>query len=466
MIKRAERYLVDGMPTDTMLRSVLQEHAGNIPRLTMLRDYYRGKSAITKRERAKGLPNNRIAHPYARYIVSVATGYLIGQPVAYTSDEHEDALQPITDAFDKCSIKSIDTENARHAAVYGRGVEYIHVSENESGQILPCSVALSPEQAFVVYDDDYHNKPLFGIYYTPETNEDGSQDGWRIWIMGKEIVRECKMPDLGGSAIEIVNETTHYFGDVPMVEYWNDEDERGDFEWIIPMIDAYDKLESDRVNDKEQFVDKLLVLTGCVLETDKDGREPWQQLREDKALCLPDSTASAQYLQGSMVESDIEVLRNALQADIHKMALVPDLSDKDFAGNSSGVAMKYKLWGLEQLTSIKEQWFIEGLKTRLRLFANFCAVQGHPKLDVDTVRITMKRAMPENLIENAQLVQYADAAGASSTEEKVRMLHAYDGWTDEMVNAELEKITADTAREQMSGMLMSAAVAGAENEAE
>lgn len=452
MIKRAARYLVNGMPSDTMLRSVLQEHMQNLPRLNMLGKYYRGESDITGRERAKGLPNNKIAHPFARYIVSVATGYLIGQPVSYSADSQDAALQPITDAFDKCFIASVDAENARHASIYGRAVEYVHASEMAE-QVLPCSVSLPPEQAFVVYDDDYHNMPLFGVYYTPETTEDGSQDGWRVWIMGANSVRECRMPDLGGTAVQIVNETAHYFGDVPMVEYWNDEDERGDFEWVISLIDAYDKLESDRVNDKEQFVDKLLVLTGCVLETDKDGREPWQQLREDKALCLPDNTASAQYLQGALTESDVEVLRSALQADIHKMAMVPDLSDKDFAYNASGVAMKYKLWGLEQMTSVKEQWFIEGLKTRLRLFANFSAVKGHPRLDVDTVRISMQRAMPENMLENAQLVQYADAAGAASTEEKVRMLHVYDAWSDDMVTAEVEKIAGDKKAPEIDGLL-------------
>ena len=54
MIKRADRYLVNGMPSDTMLRSVLQEHMQNLPRLNRLGNYYRGESDITGRERAKG----------------------------------------------------------------------------------------------------------------------------------------------------------------------------------------------------------------------------------------------------------------------------------------------------------------------------------------------------------------------------------------------------------------------------
>jgi SPP1 family phage portal protein len=463
MITRAKRYLDEaGMPSPAMLRSVLAEHLAEAPRLGKLAGYYRGDSEITRRVRQKGLPNNRIAHPYARYIVSVATGYLIGQPVNYSVDGGEDALQPVTDAYSKCSISSIDAENARHASIYGRGVEYVHVSENDEGQVLPCVAALSPEQAFVVYDDDYHNTPLFGVYYAKNTTEEGDQDGWRVYLMGDRSVRECHMTDLSASAVTVVGETPHYFGGVPMIEYWNDEDERGDFEWVLPLIDAYDKLQSDRVNDKEQFVDALLLLTGCTIEDDERGRPPWQQLREDKALSLPDIDAKAEYLSKQLSESDVEVLRTALVADIHKMSMIPDLSDREFASNASGVAMKYKLWGLEQMTNVKQQWFIEGLKTRLKLFANFCKVQGRPALNVDDVKITMTRAMPANLVENAQMAQYAEAAGAASTETKVRMLHAADGWTDEMVRDEVDKIKGDEPTQSIDSILSGTASPGDE----
>lgn len=44
---------------------------------------------------------------------------------------------------------------------------------------------------------------------------------------------------------------------------------------MLPLIDAYDLLQSDRVNDKQQFADALLVLTGVMGLTapeDGDGR--------------------------------------------------------------------------------------------------------------------------------------------------------------------------------------------------
>ena len=435
------------MPMSKMLQSVLREHLAALPRLQQLGNYYRARNAISTRMRSAGLPNNRIAHPFARYIVSVTTGYLIGQPVTYSADGFEPALAPITDAYRRCSISSVDIENARHAAIYGRGIEYVHTAMNEStGAIAPQACAISPEQAFVVYDDTHESKPLFGVYFTRNTREDGMPDGYHIWVMGRSTIVELLASDLSAGNFDVVKESQHYFGGVPLVEYWNDEDELGDFEWVISLIDAYDLLQSDRVNDKEQFVDKLLLLYGCQIDIDDRGRKPWQQLREDKALCLPDNDSRAEYLQGQMQEADVEVLRTALENDIHKLSLVPNMSDQNFASNSSGVAMRYKLLGLDQLINVKQQWFLEGLRTRLRLFANFSAVQGNPALDPADVKITLTRAMPANMLELAEIVRTADSAGAASTEAKVRLLHSADDWTEEQIMAEVARIENETNR--------------------
>lgn len=439
MIQRSAKDLADGMPSAAMLRSVLKEHFTNCERLARLRDAYHGQSAIGGRMRSAGLPNNRIAHPFARYIVAVTSGYLIGKPAAYSMDGENATLNAVLDAFFRCSVSAVDAENARNAAIYGRGVEYVHAD----GGGMPHVAALSPMDAFVVYEDSYDVRPLFGVYCIPRRKEDGSADGWRLWVMNDWQLVEYYAVDLRGGAFEEVGVSPHYFGGVPMVEYWNDEDERGDFEWVLPLIDAYDALQSDRVNDKEQFVNALLVLTGCTLETDERGREPWRQLREDKALCLPDSQAKVEYLARQMSEADVEVLRRALAEDIHKLSMVPDLSDESFAANASGVAMRFKLWGLEQLVNMKQRWFIEGLRQRLGLYARFLELRGYPALDVAGVKIALTRAMPANLLEQAQIAQLAASAGAASTETRVRFLHDADEWSEDAVREEAERIRCE-----------------------
>ncbi len=443
MIQRSRGYLEpDGLPSQKMLQSALKEHLGQLPRLEKLRKYYEGDNDILQRRRASGLPNNRIAHPFGRYIAAVTAGYLIGQPAAYTVGDGapSETLDAIVDLYARSSMDSVDMENAHNAAVYGRGIEYVHVDADAS----PHATALSPADAFVVYEDTYDMSPLFGVYIAPKLKETGGADGFRVWVMTDRLIAEYYARDMTVAEFSEVKRESHYFGGVPLVEYWNDEDERGDFEWVIPLIDAYDKLESDRVNDKEQYVDKLIVMTGCVLEKDDQGRTPGQQLREDKLLALPDSDASVEYLSSALDEANVEVQRQALEADIHKLSMVPDLTDREFAANASGVAMRYKLWGLDQLIRIKERWFIEGLRGRLRLYAGFMAVKGFPAMDVSGVNITLSRSMPANTLEQAQIAQYAKAADAASVRERVAILHRGEGWTDDQIDADAERIRVES----------------------
>ena len=443
MIIRPRELLADGMPDARMLRSVLQEHLTIAKRLHRLRAYYDGDAPILERKRTAGLPNNRLAHPIARYIANITSGYLVGHPVGYAAPEANKTLEAIQAAFKRMSISAIDSENARNAAIYGKGVEYIFMVEGAGGKAEPMISALSPEQAFVVYDDTHRCAPLFGVYYTPRRNADGDFIGYNLWVMNDRVIRHATANDGGFAHISAdEDDVEHYFGGVPLVEYWNSDNEKGDYEGVLTLIDAYDLLQSDRMNDKQQFVDALLVLTGCTLDVDDKGRSPGQQLREDKALSLPDADARAEYLTNTLHEADIDILRKALCDDIHKYAMVPNLADDQFAGNSSGVALKYKLMGLEYLTAMKEQWFREGLRARLKLIAHVMGVAGEAALDVSEVEISMPRSMPSNLQEVAQIAQMASAAGAASTDTLVKLMH--DDWGQEAVDAEAARIKLES----------------------
>ena len=399
MIIRPRCDFPGGIPDASLLESCLKEHLCGVDRLNRLRAYYDGRHPIENRRKSPGQPNNRIAHGFPRYIATMAAGYLIGNPVSYESEQQENALNVLMREYTAGAVDSVDAELARDAAIYGKGVELIYADENAR----PRTTAVDPRDAFVVYDDSVENRPLLGMYMMPWRTPDGRLMGCFVYVYTRDSIITYRMkallqPDMKRPA----SVQPHYFGCVPLIEYWNDEDERGDFEGVISLIDAYDLLQSDRMNDKQQFVDALLVLYGCSLETDASGRSPGRQLREDKVLSLPDCDAHAEWLCKQLNEADTEVLRGAVKSDIHKMSMVPDLTDEHFAGNSSGVAMRYKLLGLEQLTRIKERWFREALRQRLRAYAAFLACRGEAILDPESVRMVFTRALPVNELETAQ----------------------------------------------------------------
>ena len=192
----------------------------------------------------------------------------------------------------------------------------------------------------------------------------------------------------------------HHFGGIQIIEYLNNKEGIGDFEQQIPLIDAYNTLMSDRVTDKEQFIDAILVLYGAIMGDDEEETtEAQKELREKKLLELP-ADAKAEYLTRAMDENGAEVLRKALKEDIYNFSHVPNLTDENFAGNASGVAMEYKLLGLEMITKVKERYYRHGLQKRIILFCNFLNMQQMAQ-DASSVIPTFSRTLPKNLAELA-----------------------------------------------------------------
>jgi len=417
MITRDRGILESGL-TGRLLQGCLNEHLAEVREMDKLREAYL-LQAPSRRPRGEGLPDHQIRHAYPRYIVTMAASYLAGAAVSYQGE----GAEPLSQALAACNAAGVDLELARQCSLYGKGVEVIYADE----AARPCTAVLDPRCAFVVYSTDACNLPLFGVHYHPLQDEDGVPAGYeaQVYTARERFVyrgRDLSTLMLSGPKGSAV----HYFGHVPLIEYWNNGEERGDVADVLPLIEAYDALQSCRLNDQEQLSDALLIVYGARLETDERGRTPAQQLRQDKLLYLPDREAGAQYLvkQGSQ---GAEEMRSALERDIHKFSLIPDLSDEQFSGNVSGVAMKYKLLGLEQLAKGKERWFREGLRERLRCFAHFLSVKGLKVPDADEIRLIFTRSLPENALEAAQMVKTLE--GMAPTPLLLSQLPFLDGQT-------------------------------------
>ena len=203
----------------------------------------------------------------------------------------------------------------------------------------------------------------------------------------------------------------HFLGEIPIVEYLNNKLAIVDFERQIPLIDAYNALMSDRITDKEQFIDAILAIYGTLLsdedeedteEEDQNIKKAKDRLKKYKIMELPD-TAKAEYLTRTFDESGVEILKKAIEQDIHKFSHIPCMSDESFGGNVSGVAMEFKLLGMENITKIKTRYYKKGLRKRLRLFCNYLGLHGK-NVDPKGITMTFTRALPKNLLEISQIV--------------------------------------------------------------
>ena len=337
----------------------------------------------------KSKPNNKIANAYASYITDTLVGYFIGEPISYTSND-DVLLQDLSMIFEYNDEADENAELAKNASIYGVAYEMLYLSEEDK---MIRFKALNPKEIIPIFDKTVEQNLMAVIRYYDDYDVVDDKTYTLVEVIDNTMVRRYKMDN----SFLLLEEYPHYFGMVPVAIYKNNEEERGDFEAVISLIDAYDKMESDTLNDFEYFVDAYLALYGFTAEP-----EDVAQMKEKRILLMDEGT-SAEWLIKQTSDTYVENMKNRLDADIHKFAKCPNMADKEFASNASGVAIKFKLLGTENLVSIKERKFKRGLQQRLELMSMINSVL-REGFDWRGIDIIFTRNVPSNDTDIANMV--------------------------------------------------------------
>ncbi len=379
--------------TNELILKIVKKHKEEeLPRLLKLAKYYDAKNIVilSRPQVEQQRPNNKIANPYASYITDTLTGYFLGKPITYNCDQA--ILDKLNAIFDYTDEADNNVELAKEASIFGVAYELVYC--DEEGQIKLAN--LQTPECIPVYDTTIDKKLLYFIRYYE--NYDFVKDVKYITIeviddKGTTVFKTDEIM----SNLQLVDQYEHLFGMVPVAVYQNNEDEVGDFEKVITLIDAYDKMESDTLNDQEYFTDAYLALYGYNADS-----EDVEKMRKDKVL-LMDQGTKAEWLIKTGNDRSSENLKDRLDNDIHKFAKCPNMSDENFASNASGIAIKFKTLGTENIVSIKERKFKKGIQQRLKLINQIDnLLEGEAKWG--DIEIVFTRNLPANETELATMV--------------------------------------------------------------
>ena len=334
-------------------------------------------------------PNNKIANAYASYITDTLVGYFIGEPITYTANDNV-LIQDLNMILEYNDEADENAELAKNASIYGVAYEMLYLSEEDK---MIRFKSLNPKEVIPIFDKTVEQNLLAVMRYYEDYDYVEDNTYTIVEVIDSKTVRRYKL-DTGLSLLE---EYPHYFSMVPVAIFKNNEDETGDFEQVISLIDAYDKMESDSLNDFEYFVDAYLALYGFTADA-----EDIAQMKENRVLLMDEGT-SAEWLIKQTSDAYVENMKNRLDKDIHKFAKCPNMSDEEFASNASGIAIKFKLLGTENLVSIKERKFKRGLQQRLELMSMINSVL-REGFDWRAIDIVFTRNIPSNDTDIANMV--------------------------------------------------------------
>ena len=379
------------------IQTIVESHYYDREYKLKLKRYYEGRHDILKKlGRKNNAANNRLVSNFCAYISNMSAGFFLGTPISYkTTTDRESELAALLEIFKYNDESAHNLTLAEEASITGESYEVLYIDSD--AQIRFTSVPA--EEVILVCDSTLEENIISAIrhYRIYDLNQIGYSEYVDVYDANKISHYSY------GGAMKLLDEQEHYFGDVPVVEYPNNNQRRGDFEDVLSLVDAYNLAQSLTLDDLADFTDAFLVLKGMGGTTPED----MKKLRRAKSIILDDG-GSAEWLIKNINDTYVENFKTRLQRDIHKFSQVPDMSDDNFAGNASGVAIKYKLIGLEQVRSRKEREFKKGLQRRIELIANILKLKNQAVIDFRDIDIQFTANIPANLQEQAQIVNQLD----------------------------------------------------------
>ena len=393
------------------IRAYLKMHAPEEARRRRMFDYYDGRHDICKRRFDDPTkPNNRVSNGYPKLIANMYAGYLLGEPVSYTAGVGGEELERnLSEAYAYNDEQAENSQLALDLAICGVGTELLYVDPDGNVRFK----RVDPIGCIAVWDDTIEEALRALIRYY-DVREVASGKITRMVEVYDSESRRVYRTDPAGLGLELVEDTPHYFGDVPAIAFKNNSRVTGDFEGEISLIDGYDLMQSDALNDDEYFSDAYLMLKGM----SGTEAEDIANMKKNRVMLLPND-GGAEWLIKQSNDSAAENIKTRLDRDIHRFSGVPDMSDESFAGNASGVAIRYKLLAFENIAKAKEREFKRGLQRRVELMCNIWRILRRGDFDWRDVTITFKRALPQNLLESAQAMS---ALGSILSDETKRSI--------------------------------------------
>ena len=398
----------DCILTESLILDLIKKHSKEKRRLSKLQKYYNNENTkiATRKYKNKNKPKNRLSHPYAQYITDTAVGYLLGKPVAYTTED-KNLLEAMTDIFRYNDEADNNTTLAKMASIYGYAYEIMYLDKNAR----PRFKAIDPSELIVCYDNTLDENIVLAIRYYDEVvrNNDLEETVTRLEVYTKptendkgEIIANGKIirGTIRLESITLEDEEDYYFNDIPVNVYINNDELFGDFEKVLSLIDAYDQSQSDTANDFELFTNCMLVINGELIDD-----EQAENLNDVNLIQFLNSDSDAKYLIKDIQDTALENYKNRLNEDIHRFSFVPNMSDENFSNNASGIAMKFKLMGLENLIGVKEAKFKKGLMRRIELLCAYAKMKNNSDYSYLAIEPVFTRNTPNNELELSQIMQ-------------------------------------------------------------
>ncbi len=395
---------VDDTNVVKVLYDTLPYFASNKGDIRYLWDYYKGVQPVLQREKdVRPEICNKIVENHAQEIVSFKVGYQLAEPLQYTcrnstEEGYEDRLKQINElnnlmfAEDKASA---DRDLFEWLCVCGIGYRFIEAdtkADIEEGGAPFEVYTLDPRMTFVVQSAAYHGRVLMGVWESRDIDE----------VPIYNIYTDDTYYRIKGNSI--IEKAPHTYGRCPIIEYQLNNARMGVFEPALPLLDAINSIESNRLDGIEQTVQSLMKFINC--DITEEGFVQMLKLGAIKIDSRDGVTADVDVISNNLDQSQTEVTKTDIYNAVLNICGMPKSTSKSGGDTGAAVLLRDGWTMAESYAKSFELQLKKAERNALRVVLNICKQTSDCDIDlrIRDIELVFNRRNYENIQVKAQVL--------------------------------------------------------------
>ncbi len=397
---------VDETNVVAMVNETIGAHDVNAGEIKFLRDYWRGRQPILERTKdVRPEICNKVVENRADEIMSFKLGYQSAEPIQYVLSRDggdtslSDGIKELNDCMFVEGKESQDAELLEWMFLCGVGYRMVEPDSEElahgyESEVLADTAPFTihvpdPRTCYVVYSKMYHHRPLAAVWRGRDEN-----DGWIFTVYTPSMRYTVHNGAVEESAPNVI-------GLIPIIEYDLNNIRMGVFEKVIPILDAINLLDSNRLDGIEQVVQALYLFKNC--QIDKDGFLEMLSLGAVSVSSTEGASGDVSLITNDLDQAQTQTVKEDLISAVHDICGMPTKNTGGANDTGSAVYMRDGYGMAESHAKISELQFKRSERDFLRVVLRICEIARQPLgITLRDIDVAFNRRNYDNTLTKAQ----------------------------------------------------------------
>ena len=363
----------------------------NKPAIKYLWKYYKGDQPVLYRTKISNEDIiNKVVENHAYEIVQFKVGQTYGEPIQFISRKDDEqinkAVDDLNDFMADANKQEKDIKAGEWQSATGTSFKAI---QPKHGDVPFRIVAPTPLNTFVIYSKSTE-EPMLAVQELKDENG-------KYYKMAFSDTMSFKVVDS-----TVVESKLHTYGEIPIVEYPNNHERISDIELVASILDAVNKMQSNRMDGVEQFIQSFVKFVNCEIDT-----EQFEKMKMEHAFVVKsinkDFKSDVDLITQELNQTQCQVAKDDLWDNALSILAIPT-KQSNTGGDTQGAVQLRNGWDFSKTRAKLKDPIVKTAEKRLAVVAlNVLRMAGIDlKLSVRDFDVQINHSPQDNMYTKSQ----------------------------------------------------------------